>query len=53
MAITFSAFQLIIGEMKPTLNIFTELNEEPYKTQDDTYKITIEKIDERFIWILC
>jgi len=51
MTITFSAFQFIIGETKPILDFFTELNEEPYKTKDNTYKITIEKIDKRFMWI--
>lgn len=51
MNILFSAFQLIIGGNKPALEIFTELHEEQYKTKDNTYQITIEKIDNRFLWI--
>lgn len=51
MNLTFSAFQLILNEKKPGLEVFNELNEEQYNTKENTYKINIEKIDNRFLWI--
>ncbi len=51
MNLTFSAFQLIINENKPNLSEFAEVSEEQYNTKDNTYKINIEKIDNRFLWI--
>lgn len=49
--LTFSAFQLIINQQKPSLDLFSEVDEEQYTTKDNTYKITIKKVDNRFLWM--
>jgi hypothetical protein len=51
MNLTFSAFQIIVNNQKPSLAEFSEVSEEQYNTKDNTYKINIEKLNERFLWI--
>ncbi|MFA6187758.1 MAG: hypothetical protein WC680_00610 [Sulfuricurvum sp.] len=51
MSLTFSAFQLIANQQKPTLDFFIEVDEEQHTTKDNTYKVNIKKVDNRFLWI--
>jgi len=49
--LVFSAFQLIIDEHAPNIGKFVEYKEEQYDTKDNTYRVTTQKIDDKYYWI--
>lgn len=49
--ITFSAFQLIVDEKTPNIKEFLEYQEEQYDTKENIYRITTQKIDNKYYWI--
>jgi hypothetical protein len=49
--LTFSAFQLIVDENDPNIGEFLEYKEEQYDTNDNIYRVTTQKIDNKYYWI--
>ncbi len=47
----FSAYQLIVDENNPSIIDFQEYVEEQYNTKDNIFKITTQKVDNKYYWL--